>query len=58
MKRTTVSLAGDVLARTEAERNRLAAQTKLTPSLSEVALSLIRESLDARDAARAKKVKP
>lgn len=55
LKRTTVSLAGEVLARTEAERDRLAAASKLPVSLSAVVASLVKEALDARDAARAKK---
>lgn len=53
-ERSNVSLAGDLLSRTKAERDRLAASSKVDLSLSSVALSLIREALDARDA-RAKK---
>jgi hypothetical protein len=56
-KRTTVSLAGDVLGRVERERLRLEVATKLEPSLSEVAISLVKEALDARDAARKKGAK-
>lgn len=55
LKRTTISLAGEVLARTEAERDRLAASSKLEVSLSETVALLVREALDARDAARSKK---
>lgn len=53
--RSNVSLAGDLLIRTKAERDRLSAASKVPLSLSVVALSLIREALDARDAQRGKK---
>lgn len=54
MKRTTVSLAGDVLSRVETERDRLAALSSLEPSLSEVAIALIKDGLQYRET-RAKK---
>lgn len=53
--RSNVSLAGDLLNRTKAERDRLSASSKVNLSLSSVALSLIREALDARDAQRTKR---
>jgi hypothetical protein len=56
-KRTTVTLGGDLLERTETERARLSKAATVDLSLNQVALVLIHEALDARDAARKKGAK-
>jgi len=40
---------GELLRRIEAERRRIATETGIAPSRSQVLLALVRQALDARD---------